>query len=104
MENGKCSGCGTSRFPHPALCLLTGKLLCSWWRGCGAEGQGGGLLHAAELCGGTTLMLSLRSTKVRMPPAVRLHHHSFPFLPRAADTCMHNHCQLLQHFASTLNS
>ncbi len=49
---------------QPSLCLVTGKLLCHWWRGC-TNNRGGGLLHALEACGGCTLMLSLRSTKVR---------------------------------------
>uniref|UniRef100_A0A7S3VRI3 E3 ubiquitin-protein ligase n=1 Tax=Dunaliella tertiolecta TaxID=3047 RepID=A0A7S3VRI3_DUNTE len=48
---------------HPFLCLATGQLLCSWWTGC-VKGRGGGTLHAAEACSGSTLMLSLKSTKV----------------------------------------
>lgn len=58
-----CPHCGT-RPEYAALCLVTGELLCSALRGC-VEGRGGGLLHSAERCGGSTLLLVLKSTKVR---------------------------------------
>jgi len=57
-----CRECG-KKPEHPGLCLVTGRLLCTWWRGC-VDNRGGGLLHAVECCAATSLFLSLKSTKV----------------------------------------
>lgn len=71
-----CPECG-AKPDNPALCLLTGRFVCNVWRGCsdvsrapglgagrGGGGVSGGLLHARERCGGSCLLLSLRSTRV----------------------------------------
>ena len=48
--------------PKPYQTLST-KPLLPHPQGC-VDGRGGGLLHAAEACGGTALYLALRSTKI----------------------------------------
>ncbi len=57
-----CDVCGKV-VPHPNVCLLTGRLLCSLWRGC-YDDRGAAMIHTMEACGGSTLVLSLKSTKV----------------------------------------
>ena len=60
----------TRPFPLPALFRLSLdpyqtllEPLSPHPQGC-VDGRGGGLLHAAEACGGTALYLALRSTKI----------------------------------------
>ena len=76
--DAKCSQCG-AKPEHPSLCLLTGRLLCHWWKGC-VDSFGGGLLHAHERCGGTTLLLSLKSTRVMALRGGRLAVCQSPYL------------------------
>lgn len=61
--DARCNTCG--RAPsHPGLCLVSGRLLCAAIRGC-VDNKDGGAVHLHERCGGgSTSILSLRSTRM----------------------------------------